>query len=143
LVQERNRVPVVFQFEIPVRAQTGPSRSAGSLLHWRTIKERAMPGDTELLEYLYDHFNARDMESALGPTSTDTRASASIGRDHLTARDLKGNLLFDKMGNYIFRIEDGLIRCFDIFGAAPSWARGKESPSGRSSFREALKSLPI
>ena len=33
---------------------------------------------------------------------------------HLTARDLKGNLLFDKMGRHIFRIENGLIRRFDI-----------------------------
>ena len=33
---------------------------------------------------------------------------------HLTARDLKGNLLFDKMGSHIFGIENGLIRRFDI-----------------------------
>jgi hypothetical protein len=33
---------------------------------------------------------------------------------HLTARDLNGNLLFDKMGGYIFRMEDGLIGHFDI-----------------------------
>ncbi len=45
----------------------------------------------------------------------------SIGADgtanvevNLTARDLKGNLLFDKMASHIFRIEDGLIRRFDI-----------------------------
>ena len=45
----------------------------------------------------------------------------SIGADgtsevevRLTARDLKGNLLFDKMGGHIFRIENGLIRRFDI-----------------------------
>jgi hypothetical protein len=45
----------------------------------------------------------------------------SIGEDgtvnvevHLTARDLNGILLFDKMGGHIFRIEDGLIRRFDI-----------------------------
>jgi hypothetical protein len=60
------------------------------------------------------------MESALGSTSTGTTASASIGRDDLTAGDLKGNLLFDKMDDHTFRIEDGLIRRFDIFGAAPS-----------------------
>ena len=33
---------------------------------------------------------------------------------HLTARDLKGNLLFDMMGGHIFRIENGLITRFDI-----------------------------
>lgn len=48
-------------------------------------------------------------------------AGFSIGADgttevevHLTARDLKGNLLFDQMGVHIFRIENGLIRRFDI-----------------------------
>ena len=73
--------------------------------------------------------------------STDAMASATTGRDngpwynshagassilggarmeqqdvevHLTARDLKGNLLFDHMGGHIFRIENGLIRRFDI-----------------------------
>jgi ketosteroid isomerase-like protein len=47
--------------------------------------------------------------------------SFSIGADgtsevevHLTARDLKGNLLVDKTGGHIFRIENGLIRRFDI-----------------------------
>ena len=72
--------------------------------------------------------------------STDTTASATTGRDngrrstpkaepvgfsmgpdgatvvevHLTARDLNGNVLFDEMGGHIFRIENGLIRRFDI-----------------------------
>jgi ketosteroid isomerase-like protein len=36
---------------------------------------------------------------------------------HQTVRDLKGNLLDDKMVGHIFRIEDGLIRRFDIRGA--------------------------
>lgn len=47
--------------------------------------------------------------------------SFSIGADgtvdvevRLTARDLKGNSLFDKIAGHIFRIEDGLIRRFDI-----------------------------
>jgi ketosteroid isomerase-like protein len=54
----------------------------------------------------------------------DSRAepvSFSIGEDgtvhvevHLTARDRKGNLLFDTRGWHVFRIEDGLIRRFDI-----------------------------
>jgi ketosteroid isomerase-like protein len=33
---------------------------------------------------------------------------------HQTVRDLSGNLLSDKMVGHIFRIEDGLIRRFDI-----------------------------
>jgi hypothetical protein len=33
---------------------------------------------------------------------------------HQTVRDLQGNLLSDKMVGHIFRIEDGLIRRFDI-----------------------------
>ena len=113
-----------------------------------------MPSDAELLEHLYDRFNARDMEAVLATMHQDvvwanglegghvyghdgvrdywTRQWAmidshaepvgfSIGADgtrcvevHLTARDLKGNLLFDKMGGHIFRIENGLIRRFDI-----------------------------
>ncbi len=113
-----------------------------------------MPGDTELLEHLYDRFNARDMEAVLAImhrdvvwanglegghvyghdgvrdywtrqwAMIDSRAEPigfSIDEDrtvnvevHLTARDLNGNLLFDKIGGHIFRIEDGLIRRFDI-----------------------------
>jgi hypothetical protein len=33
---------------------------------------------------------------------------------HQTVRDLKGSVLSDKMVGHIFRIEDGLIRRFDI-----------------------------
>jgi ketosteroid isomerase-like protein len=33
---------------------------------------------------------------------------------HQTVRDLEGNLLADKMVGHIFRLEDGLIRRFDI-----------------------------
>lgn len=113
-----------------------------------------MPSDKEILERLYDRFNARDMEAALAAMHRDvvwangmegghvhghdgvrdywTRQWATIdshaeptgfstGADgttvvevHLTARDLQGNLVFDRMGGHIFRIEDGLIRRFDI-----------------------------
>jgi ketosteroid isomerase-like protein len=112
-----------------------------------------MPSNTELLEQLYDRFNARDIEAALATmhgdvvwangmegghvyghdgvrdywmrqwATIDSHAepvSFSIGAEettvevHLTARDLDGNLLFDTMGGHIFRIEDGLIRRFDI-----------------------------
>jgi hypothetical protein len=113
-----------------------------------------MFSDTELLEHLYDHFNARDMEAALAAMHPDvvwangmegghvyghngvrdywTRQWATIdshadpvgfstGDDgaidvevHLTARDLKGQVMFDKMGIHAFRIENGLIRRFDI-----------------------------
>jgi ketosteroid isomerase-like protein len=40
-----------------------------------------------------------------GTTEVDVR---------LTARDLEGNVLFDKRGGHVFRMEDGLIRRFDI-----------------------------
>lgn len=33
---------------------------------------------------------------------------------HQTVRDLKGNLLSDKLVRHVFRIEDGLIKRFDI-----------------------------
>jgi len=35
---------------------------------------------------------------------------------HQTVRDLSGNLLMDQMVGHIFRVEDGLIRRFDIRG---------------------------
>ena len=113
-----------------------------------------MPSDTELLEHLYDRFNARDMEAVLatmhlnvmwangmegghvhghdGVRNYWTRqwtiidphvepANFSAGGDgatnvevHQTVRDLKGNVMSDKMVGHIFRIEDGLIRRFDI-----------------------------
>lgn len=112
-----------------------------------------MPSEKELLEHLYDRFNARDMEAVLRTMHRDvvwanglegghvyghdgvrdywTRQWATIDSHaepvgfsiadgtatvevHLTARDLQGNLLFDKMGGHIFQIEAGLIRRFDI-----------------------------
>ncbi len=33
---------------------------------------------------------------------------------HLTAHDGEGKLLFDKTGRHVFRIENGLVRRFDI-----------------------------
>jgi hypothetical protein len=113
-----------------------------------------MSSDTELLERLYERFNARDMEGALATMhqnviwanglegghvyghngvreywtqqwarmdSSAEPTSFSIGEDgtvdvevHLTARDLKGNLLFDTSGRHVFQIENGLIKRFDI-----------------------------
>lgn len=113
-----------------------------------------MPSDRDLIEHLYDRFNARDMEAVLATMHRDvvwanglegghvsghdgvrdywsrqwammdshvSPAGFSSGVDgtidvevHLTARDLEGNLLFDKMNGHIFRMEDGLIRRFDI-----------------------------
>jgi ketosteroid isomerase-like protein len=113
-----------------------------------------MPSDTELLEHLYDRFNARDMEAVLAtmhrdvvwanglegghvyghdgvrdywtrqwatidsraePTGFSSGADGTIDVDvHLTARDLKGDLVFDKIGRHTFRIRDGLITRFDI-----------------------------
>ena len=35
---------------------------------------------------------------------------------HQVVRDLKGNLLVDKMVGHIFRVENGLVRRFDIRG---------------------------
>jgi len=112
-----------------------------------------VPSEKELLERLYDRFNARDMEAVLATMHRDvvwangldgghvyghdgvrdywTRQWATIDSHaepvgfsiadetanvevHMTARDLEGNVLFDKMGRHIFQIEDGLIRRFDI-----------------------------
>jgi ketosteroid isomerase-like protein len=113
-----------------------------------------MASDTELLERVYDLFNARDMEAVLAtmhpdvvwanglegghvhgrdgvrdywtrqwatidshvkPVGFSIEADGTIAVDvHLTARDLEGNVVFDKMGVHVFRIEDGLITRFDI-----------------------------
>jgi ketosteroid isomerase-like protein len=49
------------------------------------------------------------------PTAFSMPAEGGIEVDvHQTVRDLEGNLLADKMVRHIFRIEDGLIRRFDI-----------------------------
>jgi len=73
--------------------------------------------------YVHGHSGVRDywtqqwamMDSHVEPVGfsigTDGTADVEV---HLTARDLKGNLLFDKMGGHVFRIENGLISRFDI-----------------------------
>jgi hypothetical protein len=49
------------------------------------------------------------------PTGFSMPAEGGIEVDvHQTVRDLEGNLLADKTVRHIFRIEDGLIRRFDI-----------------------------
>jgi ketosteroid isomerase-like protein len=116
-----------------------------------------MSSETQLLEHLYDRFNARDMPAVLAtmhrdvvwangleggyvyghegvrtywsrqwstmdsraePISFRTSEPGTIHVDvHLTARDLTGNLLFDTNACHVFRIEDGLIRRFEIAGS--------------------------
>lgn len=48
----------------------------------------------------------------------------AVGRDgevivevHQVVRDLEGKVLFDQLVGHIFRIEDGMVRRFDIRGA--------------------------
>jgi ketosteroid isomerase-like protein len=113
-----------------------------------------MRSNAQLLEYVYDRFNARDMEAVLATMHPDViwangmegghvhgrdgvrnywmrqwamidphvePANFSAGTDgatnvevHQTVRDLKGSVLSDTMVGHIFRIEDGLIKRFDI-----------------------------
>ena len=55
------------------------------------------------------------MDSRAEPTSFSIAENGSVYVElHLTARDLKGNLLFDTTVCHVFQIEDGLIRRFDI-----------------------------
>jgi ketosteroid isomerase-like protein len=73
--------------------------------------------------YVYGHAGVRDYWTRQWAT-IDSHAEPvgfSIGADgttevevHLTARDLEGKPLFDKMGRHVFRIGNGLIRRFDI-----------------------------
>jgi ketosteroid isomerase-like protein len=113
-----------------------------------------MPDDAELLQRLYDRFNAHDMEPLLAAMHPDVVWANGLegghvyGRDgvrdywtrqwaaidsraepiriyagpagtteaevRLMAYDRNGDLLFDKTGVHVFRIEGGLIRRFDI-----------------------------
>jgi SnoaL-like domain len=113
-----------------------------------------MLSEVELLEHLYERFNARDMESVLATMHRDViwangmEGGHVVGHDgvrnywtrqwamidphvepagfsaspdgaiivevHQSVRDLRGDVLSDKMVGHIFRIEDGLIRRFDI-----------------------------
>ena len=41
----------------------------------------------------------------------------TVVKVHQTVRDLQGEVLVDQMVGHIFRIEDGLVRRFDIRGA--------------------------
>jgi len=73
--------------------------------------------------YVYGHDGVRDYWTRQWAT-IDSHAdpvSFSMGEDgavevevHLTARDLSGNVVFDKMGVHAFQIENGLVRRFDI-----------------------------
>jgi hypothetical protein len=73
--------------------------------------------------HVYGHDGVRDywtrqwamIDSHAKPVGFSIGADGAIDVDvHLTARDLNGNLLFDKMAVHVFRIEDGLITRFDI-----------------------------
>lgn len=73
--------------------------------------------------YVYGHDGVRNywtrqwatMDSHAEPTGFSIAADGIARVDvHLTARDLKGNVLFDTKAVHIFQIEDGLIRRFDI-----------------------------
>jgi len=73
--------------------------------------------------HVYGHEGVRDywtrqwamIDSRADPAGFSAGADGTIDvQVHLTARDLKGNLLFDTMGHHIFRIEDGLIKRFEI-----------------------------
>jgi ketosteroid isomerase-like protein len=73
--------------------------------------------------HVYGHDGVRNywtqqwstMDSHAAPISFSRGEDGTVHVEvHLTARDLKGDLLFDQMGRHIFQIENGLIRRFDI-----------------------------
>jgi ketosteroid isomerase-like protein len=73
--------------------------------------------------HVYGHDGVRDywtrqwamIDSRAEPIGFSSGADGTVDVEvHLSARDLKGDSLFDEMGVHIFRIEDGLIRRFDI-----------------------------
>jgi limonene-1,2-epoxide hydrolase len=119
--------------------------------------EVCMPSEIELLEHLYERFNARDMEAVLMALDEDVLWANGMegghvhGRDgvrsywtrqwaiidphvepvefsvadtgetvvevHQTVHNLNRELLLDQMVGHIFRIENGLVKRFDIRGA--------------------------
>jgi ketosteroid isomerase-like protein len=46
-----------------------------------------MPSDTELLEHLYDRFNARDMEAALATMHPDVAWANGLDGGHVQGYD--------------------------------------------------------
>jgi SnoaL-like domain len=50
-------------------------------------KERAMPSDRELLERLYDRFNARDLEAELATMYTDVTWANGLEGGHVRGHD--------------------------------------------------------
>jgi len=55
------------------------------------------------------------IEPHVAPLSFSTRADGSTEVEvHQIVRDLDGRILSDKMVRHVFRLEDGLIRRFDI-----------------------------
>jgi ketosteroid isomerase-like protein len=73
--------------------------------------------------HVHGHDGVRDywtrqwamMDSRAEPTGFSIGEDGTVHVEvHLTARDHEGNLLFDTRGGHVFRIEDGLIRRFDI-----------------------------
>jgi ketosteroid isomerase-like protein len=89
-----------------------------ALMHRDVVWANALEGG-----HVYGHDGVRDywtrqwamMNSRAEPIGFSIGADGTIQVDvHLTARDFQGNLLFDQMGIHVFRIEDDLIRRFDI-----------------------------
>jgi len=73
--------------------------------------------------YVHGHEGVRDywkrqwatIDPHVEPLRFSTGSDGAIVVDvHQTVHDLEGNLLADKMVGHIFRIEDGMIRRFDI-----------------------------
>lgn len=116
-----------------------------------------MSHEVEVLKFLYDRFNARDMETVLTAMHEDVMWANGMegghvrGRDgvrsywtrqwamidphvepvdfftssdgevivevHQIVRNLQGNVLVDQMVGHIFKIENGLVKRFDIRGS--------------------------
>ena len=73
--------------------------------------------------YVYGHSGVRDywmrqwatLDSHADPVDFSVGENGMIDVEvRLTASDLEGNVVFDKVGVHIFSIDDGLIKRFDI-----------------------------
>jgi hypothetical protein len=57
-------------------------------------------------------------------------------------RDLKGNLLSDKMVGHIFQVEDGLVKRFDIRGSGENQGQSTRDLGGYSRRATPARSFP-
>lgn len=81
---------------------------------WIFRSRTQMSNDTELLEHLYDRFNARDLDAVLATMHPDVVWANGLEGGFVYGHDGVRNCWTRQWAASIFHIMDGLIRRFDI-----------------------------